>query len=329
MNIAILIDAENVDPLCAGQIFSYAGSIGTVTVKEIYGAGIALNEWSEPIFQYAIHMNMTLKPNRYKNSSDIALVIGAMDLLHARTAAESAGGAVDTIIIASSDSDFSALAVRLRAAGIEVVGMGNREKTNPAWPMACSTFIPLGPAEKPMEALAEPNAQERTQPQRQKQQQPAHKTETAAPTHAARMEHIRAFLTEQLAANGGRIQSAPLLALLKELPDYRLDQQGSKRKPLDYLARQYGEILKVEKNPDGTVWICAPSAAPAEEPKDDPDLLRRRLAAAGIPDETARKIAGICKESKNMRSTYNKLRKTFGGAEGGRYYRLVKQQAAE
>ena len=33
MNIAILIDAENVDPLCAGQIFSYAGSLGTVTVK--------------------------------------------------------------------------------------------------------------------------------------------------------------------------------------------------------------------------------------------------------------------------------------------------------
>ena len=141
------------------------------------------------------------------------------------------------------------------------------------------------------------------------------------------------------------MQSAPLLALLRELPDYRLDQQRSKRKPLDYLTRQFGEILKVEKNPDGTVWICAPSAAsaaaapakepvkePAKEPtkesKDDSDLIRR-LTAAGIPDEAARKIAGICKESKNMRSTYNKLRKTFGGAEGGRYYRLVKQQAAE
>ena len=106
MNIAILIDAENVDPLCAEQIFSYAASIGKITVKEIYGAGIALNEWSEPILQHAIHMNMTLKPNRYKNSSDIALVIGAMDLLFARAA----GDAVDTVIIASSDSDFSALA---------------------------------------------------------------------------------------------------------------------------------------------------------------------------------------------------------------------------
>ena len=282
---------------------------------------------------------MTLKPSRYKNSSDIALVIGAMDLLYARTAAESAAGAVDTIIIASSDSDFSALAVRLRAAGIEVVGMGNREKTNPAWPMACSTFIPFAPAE----TQAESSAQERTQPQ--KQQQQAQKAE-AAPTHTARMEHIRAFLTEQLAANGGRMQSAPLLALLKELPDYRLDQQGSKRKPLDYLTRQYGEILKVEKNPDGSIWICAPSAAlaaaapakepvkepvkePARESKADPDLLRLRLAAAGIPDEAAQKIVSICMESKNMRSTYNKLRKTFGGAEGGRYYRLVKQQAAE
>lgn len=386
MNIAILIDAENVDPLCAEQIFSYAGSIGTVTVKEIYGAGIALNEWSEPILQYAIHMNMTLRPNRYKNSSDIALVIGAMDLLCARTAAnraaqsapvpdvsadrrqeterERAAAGIDTIIIASSDSDFSALAVRLRTAGIEVVGMGNREKTNPSWPMACSTFIPFGSAEKPAEA-SEPRGQERTQ---QPQQQQAHKPDVA-PTHSARVDHIRAFLTEKLSASGGRIQSVTLFALLKELPDYRLDQQRSKRKPLDYLSRQYGEVLKVEKTPDGTIWICAPSVSadaqagkpkdadaqtakpkdaapvkqkeqkdgagqsekaakePVEEQKETADPIQR-FTAAGIPEETARKIVSICKESKNMRSTYNKLRKTFGGAEGGRYYQLVKQHAA-
>ena len=167
MDIAILIDAENVEPVYADQIFSYASSIGTVKVKEIYGAGIALNEWASPILQYAIHMNMTLRPNRYKNSSDIALVIGAMDLLAERTAASlTAAGplpegqrsgqflrepradrVIDAIIIASSDSDFSSLAIRLRTAGIEVVGMGNPEKINPTWPIACSSFVPLTPVE--------------------------------------------------------------------------------------------------------------------------------------------------------------------------------------
>ena len=98
-NIAIFIDAENVEPMYAGQIFGYAESIGRVAVKEIYGAGIALNEWAYPILQYAIHMNMTLRPNRYKNSSDIALVIGAMDLLARRgpslNAAPGPGGGGD------------------------------------------------------------------------------------------------------------------------------------------------------------------------------------------------------------------------------------------
>ena len=80
MNIAILIDAENIDPVYANQIFTYAESMGTIVAREIYGAGIALNEWSAAIFQYVLHTNMTLKPSRFKNSTDIALVIGAMDL---------------------------------------------------------------------------------------------------------------------------------------------------------------------------------------------------------------------------------------------------------
>ena len=82
-NIAILIDAENVDPSFANQIFSYARSLGEVTVREIYGAGIALNEWADPILENTIHTNFTLRPNRFKNSSDIALTIGAMELLSA------------------------------------------------------------------------------------------------------------------------------------------------------------------------------------------------------------------------------------------------------
>ncbi len=78
VNIAVLIDAENVDPSFADQIFSYARSLGVVTIREIYGSGISLNEWSDAILENTIHTNFTLRPNRFKNSSDISLVIGAM-----------------------------------------------------------------------------------------------------------------------------------------------------------------------------------------------------------------------------------------------------------
>lgn len=440
MNIAILIDAENVEPACADLIFSYAGSVGTVTVREIYGAGIALNEWAEPILRYAIHTNMTLKPNRYKNSSDIALVIGAMDLLARRDAVlsgmarqEGLPGAsgesvVDTVIIASSDSDFSALAIRLRTAGIEVVGMGNREKTNPSWPTACSTFLSfntlstrqspeLPPQQAAVQAPALP-ALPAPQLQQSAPQQAAAQPRKpeSAPTHSARVDIIRSFLSAQLAAHSGRISSVVLFGLLNELPDYRMDQKGSNRKPLDYLARQYGDVLKVEKNPDGTIWFYAPGAEPAaeakgapeerekgkgknkgknqdkaqaqeksqaqaqekpqtqdkaqvqaqpqtqekpqaqdkepereakdrekdkapeKEPEREPEKERPArsggipvavFTAAGIPEDTARRIAGICGESPNLRTTYNRLRKAFGAADGRRYYQLVKKHPAE
>ncbi|MBO7385965.1 MAG: NYN domain-containing protein, partial [Clostridia bacterium] len=120
MNIAVLIDAENVLPAFAEQIFEHAASLGTVVRREIYGAAQSLNTWVEPVLKYAIHSNLTIRPTKYKNSSDIALVIGAMDMI----------GEADAMVIASSDSDFSSLAVRLRSAGTEVIGMGT-EKANP------------------------------------------------------------------------------------------------------------------------------------------------------------------------------------------------------
>ena len=136
-NVAILIDAENVLPIFADQIFTHASSLGTVTHKEIYGAAAALNAWVEPVLKYAMHPNLTIRPSKYKNTSDIALVIGAMDLL----AGQKESG-TDIMIIASSDSDFSALSVRLRTAGVEVVGMGT-DKSNELWRAACSSFVTL------------------------------------------------------------------------------------------------------------------------------------------------------------------------------------------
>lgn len=137
-NIAVLIDAENVDPSFADQIFSYARSLGVVTIREIYGSGISLNEWSDAILENTIHTNFTLRPNRFKNSSDISLVIGAMEVLFSSRTATDEKNAVAAVVIASSDSDFSPLAVHLRSAGIDVIGMGEPGRINPMWPRACT-----------------------------------------------------------------------------------------------------------------------------------------------------------------------------------------------
>ena len=379
MNLAILIDAENILPAHADQIFSHAASLGDIVYKEIYGTGQALGAWVEPVLKYAIHPNLTIKASKGKNSSDIALVIGAMDLL--------AAGGLDAVIIASSDSDFSALSVRLRNAGIEVIGMGT-DKANPLWRTACSGFVPFQPpkpaqqqkpaqqkASQPKPAQAQKQQAKQSQPKPQPPQQPQKQQEPAeapaqkpavAATHAERAVIIRDFISAQLEANGGRMQSNALFTALNNLPEYRVDQQRSKRRPLNYLTRQYADAFDFEDGNDGNNWISFPAAdqakpapedaaeasaeaeaeaaavieapaaeppveevpAPPEEAGEAPaeDPLRI-LTEAGLPEDVAGQIVVIFTESANLREAYNKLRATFGNNTGREYYQKVKEIA--
>ena len=314
--VAVLIDGENIDPSFAEKIFSFAASLGTVTVREIYGSGIALNAWSDPILKHTIHTNFTLRPNRFKNSSDIALVIGAMEILSSVRA--SGTDRETTVLIVSSDSDFSPLAVHLRAAGVDVVGMGEPKNTNPMWPKACTRYVeltgtqpsqapgaernrraeaesqpaqpakksepevkkapqekkpvPAEPTEAPAQPVREPKKsepaeqkkaaapeQKGNEPAEQKKSEPAE--QKIAPSHRARMEIIRRFITEQINARDGRVKSGELFKSLASLPDYKYDQQRSKRNPMDYLEKQYGAWFAFEAGEKGSSWI---SLKPAE-----------------------------------------------------------------
>ena len=393
--IAILIDAENVDPSFANQIFSYARSLGEVTIREIYGSGISLNEWAEPILENTIHPNFTLRPNRFKNSSDIALTIGAMELLSASRTSEDKK--VDAVIIASSDSDFSPLAFHLRAAGIDVIGMGEPGRINPMWPKACTEFVTLTPGqplmrkretapsdtlvvEAPLVPVTDnPSPQpipEELQSQGESlkvkvETNPASKVKDStnrekenvkviAPSHPARVQIIRNFITEQLAAHDGVMKSGELFKALASVPDYKFDQQRSRRKPLDYLEKQYGEWFVLEPGENGSYWVSARSATPsvtatslassvdhadeqssaldeqlgvdvqpaAEEPAasslpDDPHVA---LIESGIPIQDAGHVADILSESKNLFAAYNGLTKAFGRKIGSQYYKLIKER---
>lgn len=368
-NIAILIDAENVDPSFANQIFSYARSLGEVTVREIYGAGIALNEWADPILEDTIHTNFTLRPNRFKNSSDIALTIGAMELLAASRTSENKK--IDAVIIASSDSDFSPLAFHLRAAGIDVIGMGEPGRINPMWPKACTEFVSLAPGQPlvrqnrsaqsealpaaaspasdtflpekvPVIAEKEPSpaAAEETQPRATVKKQKAEKAISIAKSHAGRLEIIRSFIMEQLAAHGGKIKSGDLFKQLSALPDYKFDQQRSRRKPLDYLEKQYSEWFVLEPGEKGSYWISLRPAdtqasfvsdeQETDQSSESPLLDDQRVALmdAGIPAQHTDRVAAILSESKNLFAAYNGLTKAFGRKQGKEFYRLIKEHFA-
>ena len=352
--VAVLIDGENIDPSFAEKIFSFAASLGTVTVREIYGSGIALNAWSDPILKHTIHTNFTLRPNRFKNSSDIALVIGAMEILSSVRA--SGTDRETTVLIVSSDSDFSPLAVHLRAAGVDVVGMGEPKNTNPMWPKACTRYVeltgtqpsqapgtersrraeaesqpaqpakksepevkkapqekkpvPAEPTEAPAQPVREPKKsepaeqkkaaapeQKGNEPAEQKKSEPAE--QKIAPSHRARMEIIRRFITEQINARDGRVKSGELFKSLASLPDYKYDQQRSKRNPMDYLEKQYGAWFAFEAGEKGSSWISlkpAEAAPNGDKPASD-------ASAPTAEAENAPALAGPAAEANPAEGT--------------------------
>ncbi|MEO7352686.1 MAG: NYN domain-containing protein [Marmoricola sp.] len=155
--LAVLIDADNISPKVAKDVFEELAGYGTLTVKRAYGDWTTsqLNGWKEQLHSYAIAPMQQFAYTVGKNSTDSALIIDAMDLLYA--------GHLDGFVIVSSDSDFTRLATRLRESGMTVYGLGAK-KTPRAFRDACDkfTFLEVLRAEAPEASSPEVAAAETT-----------------------------------------------------------------------------------------------------------------------------------------------------------------------
>ena len=134
LHLAVLIDADNTSAKWADAIFKEVATLGEAMVRRIYGdfSGQGLKSWEGVLRSHAVIPNQQFAYTKGKNSSDIALVIDAMDLLHT--------GRFDGFVLVSSDSDFTRLASRAREAGLDVFGIG-RKTTPDAFRKACKRFI--------------------------------------------------------------------------------------------------------------------------------------------------------------------------------------------
>ena len=131
--IALLIDAENVSCKYVKLILDEISSYGVVTYKRLYGdfQASSVKAWLKDLQEYAITPVFQYNYTHGKNASDSAMIIDAMDILYS--------GHVDGFCIVTSDSDFTKLVLRLREAGMTVVGMGE-EKTPVSLVSACEAF---------------------------------------------------------------------------------------------------------------------------------------------------------------------------------------------
>ncbi len=134
LRLAVLIDADNVPYANIKEMLEEITKYGTPTFKRIYADWTkpTVSGWKTVLLENAITPIQQYSYSSGKNSSDSAMIIDAMDILYS--------GKVDGFCIVSSDSDFTRLAIRLREAGMKVIGIGEKKTLKP-FITACDKFI--------------------------------------------------------------------------------------------------------------------------------------------------------------------------------------------
>lgn len=82
--LAVLIDADNTSPTVADALFDEVARIGEASLRRIYGdfSRGQQSGWEKLLLRHAILPPQQFAYTTGKNSTDIALVIDAMDPLH-------------------------------------------------------------------------------------------------------------------------------------------------------------------------------------------------------------------------------------------------------
>jgi len=134
LNLAVLIDGDNIPSAYIKEMMEEIAKYGNPTIKRIYGDWTKpqLNKWKNVLLENAITPIQQYGYTTGKNATDSAMIIDAMDILYSDK--------VNGFCIVSSDSDFTRLATRLREAGKQVIGIGEKKTPEP-FIVACDKFI--------------------------------------------------------------------------------------------------------------------------------------------------------------------------------------------
>lgn len=168
---AVLIDADNIPAKYAGAILKEITTYGEPALRRVYGdwSSGRLSAWTSKVRELGLVAHQESANTVGKNASDIGLVIDAMDILHT--------GRFDGFVLVSSDSDFTALANRIREQGLDVLGIGEA-KAPESLRNVCNRFVLI---ENIVDEPAAPGAAPAT---------PKRKPSDAAPLIIAAMDRI-------------------------------------------------------------------------------------------------------------------------------------------
>uniref|UniRef100_UPI003217171D NYN domain-containing protein n=1 Tax=uncultured Draconibacterium sp. TaxID=1573823 RepID=UPI003217171D len=134
IKLAVLIDGDNIPSAYVKEMMEEIAKYGNPTIKRIYGDWTkpTLVKWKNLLLENAITPIQQYGYTTGKNATDSAMIIDAMDILYSEK--------VNGFCLVSSDSDFTRLATRLREAGMQVIGIGEKKTPEP-FIVACDRFI--------------------------------------------------------------------------------------------------------------------------------------------------------------------------------------------
>jgi hypothetical protein len=245
MDIAVLIDAENISATQYDFIADQISKIGVARLFRLFAdfTNPAHAVWLDLAARNGLEPVLQCSGGKGKNSTDIALTIHAMDILH--------GIAVDAICLVSSDRDFAPLAQRLRAGGLLVYGFG-RADAHTTLRAACTRFFALPVTTMPT-AMAVPVPTARAQAAKAKPaSQPALVKSTPKPAPPTALETA---LRDRVAAKGveGWITLPVAAKALREVAPKLAEQYCGKGKFLRNLRasgatteRMQGNTLQIQ-----------------------------------------------------------------------------------
>lgn len=147
--LALLIDAENTNCSELEFILHKASSYGETIIRRMYGDFTKQNLacWQEPIQKHAFTVAQKFAYKKGKNSTDIELIMDAIELKLLNK--------VDGIILVAGDSDYTGLALKCREANMAFIGIGKKDSAE-VLKRSCQEFIeyPEHPKAVPIEIVA-------------------------------------------------------------------------------------------------------------------------------------------------------------------------------
>lgn len=141
--IALIIDCDNAKAEAIYGIMEELSKYGETNIRRAYGNWKGSNPWEKVLHPFAIQPVQQFPYTRGKNATDLAMTIDAMEILFTEN--------VDLFAIVSSDSDFTPLAMKLRAKSKQVIGFGE-EKTPQPFIDSCNTFTYIDKFKEPTDS---------------------------------------------------------------------------------------------------------------------------------------------------------------------------------